>query len=146
MARYPQTSFIGGMNMAVDDSRIGDDEYRIGYNVRNRFGELRPIKRPEEIDTGIDSQRGTIDSITIHKGGTGYSAGNLVATDPTGKGSGFAGTYTVSGGAVNGVTITNSGKDYSKQTVISTHHTGNFDNSLSYTLDYNELPIQAVYA
>mgnify|MGYP004065126143 FL=1 len=132
--------------MAVDDSRIGDDEYRIGYNVRNRFGELRPIKRPEEIDTGIDSQRGTIDIITIHKGGTGYSAGNLVATDPTGKGSGFAGTYTVSGGVVNGVTITNSGKDYSKQTVISTQSFGNNDNSLSYTLDYNELPIQAVYS
>ena len=39
--------------MAVDDSRIGDDEYRIGHNVRNRFGELRPIKRPEEISAGL---------------------------------------------------------------------------------------------
>jgi len=132
--------------MAVDDSRIGDDEYRIGYNVRNRFGELRPIRRPEDIDTGIDSQTGSIDSITIHKGGTGYSEGNLVATDPTGSGSGFAGTYTVTGGVVTGVTITTGGKNYSKQTVISTQSFGNFDNSLSYTLDYNELPIQAVYA
>ena len=106
--------------MAVDDSRIGDDEYRIGYNVRNRFGELRPIRRPEDIDTGIDSQTGTIDSITIHAGGTGYTAGNLVATDPTGSGSGFAGTYTVSGGAVDAVTITTGGKNYSKQTTVST--------------------------
>jgi hypothetical protein len=146
MARYAQTSFIGGMNMAVDDSRIGDDEYRIGYNVRNRFGELRPIRRPEELDTGIDSQKGSIDSITIHEGGTGYSAGNLVATDPTGSGSGFAGTYTVSGGVVNTVTITNGGENYSKETTISTQHAGNGDNSLSYTLDYNESPVQGLYA
>ena len=132
--------------MAVDDSRIGDDEYRVGYNVRNRFGELRPIKRPEELDTGIDSQKGSIESITIHKGGTGYTAGNLVATDPTGSGSGFAGTYTVSGGAVNTVTITNGGENYSKETTVRTQSYGNFDNSLSYTLAYNEAPVQGLYA
>ena len=146
MARYAQTSFIGGMNMAVDDSRIGDDEYRLGYNVRNRFGELRPIKRPEELDAGIDSQKGSIDTVTIHKGGTGYTAGNLVATDPTGSGSGFAGTYTVNGGVVDTVTITNGGENYSKQTVISTQDAGNNDNSLSYTLNYNEAHVQGLYA
>ena len=53
MASYSQTSFVGGMNMALDDSRIGDSEYQLGINVRNRFGDLRPIKRPLEISTGL---------------------------------------------------------------------------------------------
>ena len=39
--------------MAVDDSRIGQDEYQLGFNVRNRFGDLRPIKRPLSITTGF---------------------------------------------------------------------------------------------
>lgn len=38
--------------MGVDDTRIGDDEYRIGFNVRNRFGELRTIEYPT-VDTNI---------------------------------------------------------------------------------------------
>jgi len=41
------------MNMALDDSRIGQDEYHLGLNVRNRFGDLRPVKRPLEIATGF---------------------------------------------------------------------------------------------
>jgi len=41
------------MNMALDDSRIGQDEYQLGLNVRNRFGDLRPIRRPLEITTGF---------------------------------------------------------------------------------------------
>jgi len=41
------------MNMAVDDARIGQDEYQLGFNVRNRFGDLRPIKRPLKITTGF---------------------------------------------------------------------------------------------
>jgi hypothetical protein len=53
MARYAQTSFIGGMNMAVDDARLADDEYRLGINVRNRFGDLRPVRRPENITAGL---------------------------------------------------------------------------------------------
>jgi hypothetical protein len=53
MASYAQTSFVGGMNMALDDSRIGQDEYHLGLNVRNRFGDLRPVKRPLAITTGF---------------------------------------------------------------------------------------------
>ncbi len=39
--------------MALDDSRIGQNEYQLGLNVRNRFGDLRPIRRPLEITTGF---------------------------------------------------------------------------------------------
>ena len=43
--------------MAVDDSRIGQDEYAFAMNVRNRFGELTPIKRPLEISTGYTANQ-----------------------------------------------------------------------------------------
>ena len=43
--------------MAVDDSRLGDDEYSFAMNVRNRFGELTPIKRPLIIDTGFTANQ-----------------------------------------------------------------------------------------
>ena len=39
--------------MAVDDARLADDEYRLGINVRNRFGDLRPVRRPENITAGL---------------------------------------------------------------------------------------------
>ena len=43
--------------MAVDDSRLGDDEYSFAMNVRNRFGELTPIKRPLTISTGFTANQ-----------------------------------------------------------------------------------------
>ena len=43
--------------MAVDDSRLGDDEYSFAMNVRNRFGELTPVKRPLIIDTGFTANQ-----------------------------------------------------------------------------------------
>jgi len=57
MASYSQTSFLGGMNMAVDDSRLTDDEYSFAMNVRNRFGELKPVKRPLAIDAGLTADQ-----------------------------------------------------------------------------------------
>jgi len=43
--------------MAVDDSRLNDDEYSFAFNVRNRFGELTPVKRPLIIDTGFTANQ-----------------------------------------------------------------------------------------
>ena len=43
--------------MAVDDSRLSDDEYSFAMNVRNRFGELTPIKRPLVINTGFTANQ-----------------------------------------------------------------------------------------
>ena len=57
MASYSQTSFLGGMNMAVDDSRLGNDEYSFAMNVRNRFGELKPVRRPLSIDAGLTANQ-----------------------------------------------------------------------------------------
>ena len=43
--------------MAVDDSRLTDDEYSFAMNVRNRFGELKPVKRPLAIDAGLTANQ-----------------------------------------------------------------------------------------
>jgi hypothetical protein len=136
------------MNMAVDEARIGEDEYRIAYNVRNRFGDLRPTKRPLKIDGGLDSGNGAITSLTIGTGGTGYSgSGNLTAVDPASNGSGFTGTYTVSGGVINTVTITAGGLDYSEGTTISiSGSTSGAAASIIPTTTNNKVPFQAVYA
>ena len=32
-----QQSFAGGMNLAMSDARMGEDEYRYAQNVRSRF-------------------------------------------------------------------------------------------------------------
>jgi len=43
--------------MAVDDSRLGNDEYSFAMNVRNRFGELKPVRRPLSIDAGLTADQ-----------------------------------------------------------------------------------------
>jgi hypothetical protein len=53
VADYSQQSFVGGMNMSVDDTRLGQDEYKFAKNVRNRFGTLEGIKNVNDISSDI---------------------------------------------------------------------------------------------
>jgi hypothetical protein len=39
-SNYNQASFIGGMYLLGDDSRLQSNQYRIGFNLTNRFDEL----------------------------------------------------------------------------------------------------------
>ena len=48
MGEFNQPSFKGGMNLLVDDTRIGPDEYREAFNVRNRFDVLDQVLTAEE--------------------------------------------------------------------------------------------------
>lgn len=43
MSDYNQTSFLGGMNVLAYDTRLQPDEYRYGFNLRNRYDTLDPI-------------------------------------------------------------------------------------------------------
>lgn len=43
MSDYVQQSFIGGMNLLAEDTRIASNQYRIGYNLRNRNDVLEPV-------------------------------------------------------------------------------------------------------
>ena len=54
---------------------------------------------------------GTVESVTIAAGGSSCAAAGSLAAKG-GGGSGFAATFTISGGAINAVTITNKGEDY----------------------------------
>jgi hypothetical protein len=69
-------------------------------------------------------KKGSLRDLTIKTAGTGYSAGTLSATG--GGGSGFAGTYTVSGtGAILTTTITNQGTGYTTVPTVVISHAGN---------------------
>ena len=41
------------MNMSVDDTRLGKDEYKFAKNIRNRFGTLEGIKNVNDISSDI---------------------------------------------------------------------------------------------
>lgn len=43
MSSYYQEAFNGGMNLLEDDTRLKANEYRLGLNLRNRFGKLLPV-------------------------------------------------------------------------------------------------------
>tara|TARA_R110002167_G_scaffold258575_2_gene465130 strand:+ start:1076 stop:3118 length:2043 start_codon:yes stop_codon:yes gene_type:complete len=95
-----------------------------GNLVRFSEGRLRPIGGWMRLaDTQI-LKKGSLRDLTIKTAGTGYSAGTLSATG--GGGSGFAGTYTVSGtGAILTTTITNQGTGYTTVPTVVISHAGN---------------------
>ena len=41
------------MNLSVDDTRLGEDEYKFAKNVRNRFGTLEGVKNAKDISGDI---------------------------------------------------------------------------------------------
>lgn len=47
-SEYNQNSFIGGMNLLLDDTQLNTNQYRIGFNMRNRYGRLDPIRSSVE--------------------------------------------------------------------------------------------------
>ena len=52
---YMQQSFAGGMNLAMSDARMGEDEYRYAQNVRSRFSVLEGVKTAKDVTNDIDS-------------------------------------------------------------------------------------------
>lgn len=43
MSEYNQLSFVGGMNLLLDDTRLANNQYRVGFNVRNRYDVLDEV-------------------------------------------------------------------------------------------------------
>lgn len=60
-----------------------------------------------------------ISSLNLIAGGSGYTAPTISATDPTGTGTGFAATLTVSGGVIIGYSISNQGINYQPGTILT---------------------------
>ena len=42
-SEYNQASFIGGMNLLLDDTRLQTNQYRIGFDLTNRLDTLDPV-------------------------------------------------------------------------------------------------------
>lgn len=61
--------------------------------------------------TMTHKEQGTVEDVTISAGGSSCAAGGTLAAKG-GGGSGFAATFTVSGGAINAITITSKGEGY----------------------------------
>jgi len=45
MSEYNQQSFIGGMNLLVDDTRLQNNQYRVAFNCHNRYDVLDPVRK-----------------------------------------------------------------------------------------------------
>lgn len=53
-SQYNQSAFTGGMNLLSDDSRLQPNQYRIGFNMTNRYDQLDTIFQAVE-DVAIPS-------------------------------------------------------------------------------------------
>lgn len=51
MSDFNQSTFSGGMNLLGDDTSLQPNQYRIGFNMRNRYGTLDLIKKGAEDPT-----------------------------------------------------------------------------------------------
>lgn len=47
-SEYNQTSFLGGMNLLGDDSRLQPNQYRAGFNLTNRYDVLDPMLKSKK--------------------------------------------------------------------------------------------------
>ena len=68
MSEYSQYSFIGGMNLQVDDTRLTDSQYRCGINMRNRYDVPTVIsdsQKDESLPAGIKQEMVTFGNYII---------------------------------------------------------------------------------
>jgi hypothetical protein len=47
-SEYNQVSFLGGMNLLGDDSRLAPNQYRAGFNLTNRYDTLDPMLKSKK--------------------------------------------------------------------------------------------------
>lgn len=67
-SQFNQLSFSGGMNMLGDDTRISGNQYRVGFNIRNRFDQLDLIQSSivdDKAPLGIKQEMTTFGSYEI---------------------------------------------------------------------------------
>ena len=105
--QYGQIETQGTEAFVVGFSRVGVDE---GTSLASASFSVQTLVQP-----------GTIHGVTIAAGGSSCTAGGtLSASVPSGQGgSGFAATFTVSGGAIDAVTVTDQGDGYTATPTLS---------------------------
>lgn len=68
MSEFKQESFIGGMNLLADDTRLPSNQYRIGFNVRNRYDVLQTVPigvKDTAAPTGIKQELTTFGNFIV---------------------------------------------------------------------------------
>ena len=84
MSEYAQTSFIGGMNLLSDDTRLQANQYRAGFNLRNRYDVLDEINDSTlDLSAPYGKKQAIVtfgNYIVLFVGGLGYYR---YYTDPT---------------------------------------------------------------
>ena len=68
MSNYTQKSFVGGINLISEDMRIQPNQYRCGFNLRNRFDSLKAVRSSVEdvaIASGIKQEMITFGNYVI---------------------------------------------------------------------------------
>jgi len=140
-----QQQSMGRLGLPVADEKNKLFSSSTGYNLNlNWCGDFNKTSTSVTVNNGSGYTSG-IQSLTIAAGGTGYSAGTLTAVATKNGGSGFAGTYTVSGGAIDAVSIGTAGSNYLRGEVtditysrpnptVEISHAGNGDASITSSL------------
>jgi len=68
MSEFSQQSFVGGINLLSDDTRLQPNQYRCGFNLRNRFDVLQPCLSSVEdvaIAAGVKQELTTFGNYVI---------------------------------------------------------------------------------
>jgi hypothetical protein len=76
MSDFNQASFLGGMNLLSDDTRLESNQYRLGLNIRNRYDILDEIKDSvEDTAAPTGTKQGMVtfgNYIVLFSGGNAY--------------------------------------------------------------------------
>lgn len=67
---YTQDDFSGGMNLLDIDTKLAPNQYRVGVNIRTRFGPAQPVKNVVEIIEGLPEDFGSPQGL--------YAFGNIL--------------------------------------------------------------------
>lgn len=76
MATHIHRSFAGGMNLLTDDTKISDNEYGYGQNVRTRYDVIEGVQRPVNQD---------LENLVPGKKQAIFSVGEILAVVSGGK-------------------------------------------------------------
>ena len=102
------TTLVIGNNSTVNYSYTGNQSiYPATYNNLTVSG------------TGVKSNTGTVSSLTLNSGGTGYFCGGETLNFSGGGGSGATGVASDDGNAINSVSITNGGSGYTSAPTVT---------------------------
>ena len=116
--------------------------FQIGVSDRGKFltNDFIPVRKVSGTGQPAFDINGSIDSISLDSGGTGYTTAPIVTIH--GDGTGASASATISGGVVDSITLDSPGFGYSFAYVAFTGGGATLDATASITLGSTETPTQ----